>query len=136
MTAARYLRLLYPTILANGAVAAQVDEFVLTARPFAPTCLSADAQEMAVAHYAAYLMMRANPCIIPPAPGGRSVVRREKIGDEEVEYTTAAALESVVTPAEAYQAWKTFADICAGGPLVGTAFPQRGGGGDFGLFWP
>lgn len=114
MTPAEHLAMAYPGIT-TGLPAGVADWAMGLARYRSPACLPEDLQNLAQAHFAAYLLMvrKASEAVVtdPSAPTGSIIEERE--GDVTVRYADPGA--SSGPGAGPYAAWKALNDICGTG---------------------
>jgi hypothetical protein len=112
MTPAEHLAMAYPALVAG--LAADVREWALTvAQDYRPRCLGEDRQNLAQAHYAAYLLSQR---------GGSSdagAVTRWKEGDVEITYGGSSSGDG---PSGPYAAWKAMNDVCVRAGAIVTRF--------------
>ena len=148
-TAREHLSFAYPFLL-DPADPRSAEEDVIAwaediAAEYRPTCLSAERQNLAQAHYMAYVLLAR---VATQAASGSTtnvtrapVVIEEQQGDVRVRYgnadgsTTTVRSGSDSGPMTAYAAWRALAEICgpiAGGetstPGVNTTGPRYRGG--------
>jgi hypothetical protein len=115
MTAAEHLAMAYPALVAGAEQPVQTWALSV-AQAYRPRCLSEERQNLAQAHYAAYLLaQRAQE----QATGGSEAgaVTRWKEGDVEITYGEGAS-RADGAPSGPYAAWKAMSDICARGALI------------------
>ncbi len=127
MTPQQYLDTLYPWFNKSEDLRFvspdQMASYLTIAGGYAPTCLSLEKQNEAVAHYAAYLAqtgINEEAGLLPAQQ-----VKREKEGDVEVEYVSSASSSAgIMAPINAYQKWLALFQMCrTGGIVVSTAIP-------------
>jgi hypothetical protein len=117
MTPAEHLAMAYPGIT-DGLPDGVSDWALVVAADYRPSCLSDERQNLAQAHYAAYLLeirrSSQGRTSDPSAPSGAIVEERE--GDVTVKYADPGVSSGPGTGP--YAAWKSLADICSRGAII------------------
>jgi hypothetical protein len=113
MTPAEHLAMAYPALVAG--LAADVREWALgVAAAYRPACLGEDRQNLAQAHYAAYLLSQR-----AQASSESGSITRWKEGDVEITYGGAGSDDG---PSGPYASWKTMNDVCVRAGAIITRF--------------
>jgi hypothetical protein len=115
MTPAEHLAMAYPALA--GAPDEVTTWALAVAQDYRPSCLSEERQNLAQAHYAAYLLMvrSENERGVEGEPSRPGVILEEKEGDDTVKYAAPVADGS---PSAPYDCWKALRDICARGAII------------------
>ena len=134
-TAAEYLELLYPYFFVTTDPRYSTPEnttaMLALAEEYRPKCLTENKQNLAVAHYAAYLISSTSQTAASSGvnPPQAQPVKRWREGEVEQEFFDGRVGSEGISPLSPYDAWYRLYKLCRGGIVVSDAFCQRGGGG-------
>jgi hypothetical protein len=113
MTPAQHLAMAYPALA--GAGTAETTWALSVAQDYRPRCLSEERQNLAQAHYAAYLLMRRAAEMGGGAGEPSGPVVEEREGDLTVKYAEGGSSGG---PDNAYASWQALNAICLRGAII------------------
>lgn len=114
MTPAQHLAMAYPALVA-GVAPDVIAWALLMAQDYRPGCLSPPRQDIAQAHYAAYLLARRAAEATSGGNGPSGAIIEEREGDLTTKYAHGAGVEG---PSSAYASWQALNNLCSRGAII------------------